>query len=343
MSFKCDRFEDWYKDLRLDIQSAVNELEVVDESNKRRKKGAALQLLMRDISDVKINAGTLANKLTPTSERHDLSLSEGWHIIEIANNVSSLMTICRHKNMLLTPIVGKQPVSEDILFPIFTQMRTELSETTNLFRQSLTEKNSSTGTVSIPTQKKLKREVHEDFCAAIAMVAHLEAMMPESVHHNNIASIDERFENLSSKIRLWTKGLLADPDRLNIFLQQSDIRQSDISRFSANATTDAPDISLKIFLRAIEADKTNTLLGVFCESLGYRVFPIEAKGQDFGSNSVLQHFIELEERQADTVNRLSQAIEDKCITKDELAEISEELKEEYGTELALLNMFTELG
>jgi hypothetical protein len=342
MGFKWEQFDDWYMDLRYSIQAAVNGLEVLDGNNKKRKKGAALQLLMLNVSSVKINAGTLANKLTPTSESHDLSLSEAWRIIDLTNDVNSLMTFCRHKNMLLTPCIGQLPVSEEVLIPVFTKMRTELSETQNLIRQSLEEKNSAKGAISISTKKELKKEVYEDFCAAIAMIAHLEAMILKEEEKQDISDANSRFEVMVSDVNNWAETLQADNARLELFLAKSGIRAVEMSRFSERNNTGTVDISLKVFLKAVEADNSNTQLEVFCQSLSYRIFPIEPKGLNLTSKSILQHYAELERRQADTLNKLNQALEDKLVTQKELKEITEELKEEYGSELALLNSLTEV-
>ncbi len=343
MSFEWEQFGDWYTDIRYCIQRAVNGLEVSGEDGKKRIKGAALQMLMRDVSDTQFNTGTFANKLTPTSERHDLSLMEAWRIIDITNDVHSLMTLARHKNMLITPRVSQIPVSEEVLVPVFTKMRKELSETQDLIRQSLEEKNSIRAAVSISTKKELKREVYEDLCAAIAMVTHLEAMMIASGETKEYKDPDARYDEMVNEVACWAQTMLSNETALESFLAKSDIRRADLTRFSHNAKDETSGISLKLFLKAVEADQSNTLLELFCDSLGYRIFPLEPRNMDLTSKSVLLHFAELEGRQADTLNRLNQALVDKCVTHQELTEISEELKEEYGAELALLNEFTEIA
>ncbi|KZZ35329.1 MULTISPECIES: phage regulatory CII family protein [unclassified Oleiphilus] len=342
MSFGWEQFEDWYRDFRYDIQNAVNELEIIDENNKKRKKGAALRFLMHGILSSEISAGTLSNKLTPTSETHDLSLSEGWHIINISNDVKALMTLCRHKSILLTPRVNKLNVSEEALIPVFTNMRQELSETQDLIRRSIEEKSSDKGAVSLPTKNALKREVYEDFCAAIAMLAHLEAMMIEHQNSDEEIDNDARFQQLAMNISQWSENLKKDPIQFEDFLEVTGLRRADMNRFGDTSKQGIPAISLKLFLRTIEADKSNTLVEALCRSLDFRVFPLEPKGVDISSKSIIDHFVELEGRQADTLTKLNHALKDKQITQDELNEIAEELREEYGAELALLNMLTEI-
>jgi hypothetical protein len=77
--------------------------------------------------------------------------------------------------------------------------------------------------------------------------------------------------------------------------------------------------------------------------LGYRVYPLEPLEVNLKAKSVLEQFAELEDQQADTLQRLNQALKDQEITIGEVEEIKKELREEYGAELALLNTFIGQG
>lgn len=336
MSLQWDKFEEWYVDIRYSIKSAVDQLEARDEDGRNRKKGSALQLLMRDRSSQTFNHRTLANKLTPTSESHDLSFSEAWHILEITNDINSLMAICRHKNMLLTHYVGPMPVAEEVLVPVFTKMRKELSETQDLIGRALEEKLKTNSTVSLPTKGALKREVYEDLCAAMAMVTHLEAMITDGTQPVHIPGVKTRFRTLSDLIRSWAQDLEHDEEALSAFLERSQIRRGDFDRLTLVGDEDS-SVSFKLFLKAAEADLSNELLLSFCQSLGYRIYPIKPSRISSNAKSVLEQFYELEEQQAGTLQRLNAALQDRKVTHKELTEITAQLEEEYGAELAILN------
>ena len=340
MSLQSETFEDWYEEIRMCIQEAVNRLEVTDEEGKRRKKGSALQVLLRESSNGDFNQRTLANRLTPTSENHDLGLAQAWHILNITNDMESLMAMCRHKNMLLTISVRKMPVAEEALFPIFTKMRKELAETQDIFKKALEQRISPAAAVSLSTKNQLKREVHEDLCATMSMAAQLEAMAGRCQAATTLPDADARFANLHTNLVRWAEALEGS-DRAQSELQAiSGIRQADLDRFSNEAAGDST-VSFKLFLKILEADRSNQLLAFFCQSLGYRVYRLEPVEVDLEGKSVLEQFAELEDRQADTLQKLNQALEDQEVTMEEVEDIKTELREEYGTELAILNTFIE--
>lgn len=340
MSLQSGSFDDWYEEIRSSIQEAVNRLEVTGEDGKRRKKGSALQVLLSEASSSDFNHRTLANRLSPRSENHDLSLEQAWHILNITSDVDSLMPLCRHKNMLLTISARKLPVAEEALFPIFTKMRKELAETQDVFKKALEQRVSSTGAVSLATKQDLKREVHEDLCATMSMATQLEAMASTNSENASLSDADSRFADMRKNLSHWAEGLEKNEAALAEFRAKSGIRQADLDRFATEATNDS-NVSFKLFLKALEADEFNELLTNFCQSLGYRVYPLEPLRVNLRAKSVLEQFAELEDRQADTLQRLNQSLKDQEITMEEVDEIKKELREEYGAELALLNTFIE--
>jgi hypothetical protein len=340
MSLQSENFEDWYEEIRSNIKDSVNRLEVTSEGGKRHKKGSALQVLLRETSSGDFNHRTLANRLSPRSESHDLSLAQAWHILNITSDMDSLMPLCRHKNILLTISLKKLPVAEEALFPIFTKMRKELAETQDVFKKALEQRASPAGSVSLATKKDLKREVHEDLCAAMAMATQLEAMTSTDPEGSALPDADSRFADMRTDLARWAKELDRKEAVLAELRAMSGIRQADLDRFSTQSA-DGATVSFKLFLKILEADETNELLTIFCESLGYRVYPLEPLKVNLKTKSILEQFAELEDRQADTLQRLNQALKDQEITMDEVEDIKQELQEEYGTELAILNTFIE--
>jgi hypothetical protein len=340
MSLQSENFEEWYEEIRSCIQEAVNRLEVTSTDGKRRKKGSALKVLLRETSRGDFNQRTLANRLTPTSENHDLSLAQAWHILNITSDMNSLMSLCRHKSMLLTISVRKLPVAEETLFPIFTKMRKELAETQDVFKKALEQRISSTASVSLHTKNELKREVHEDLCATMSMATQLEAMASTHAEDATLPDADSRFADMHAKLTRWAEALEESDTALAELRAMSGIRQADLDRFATEAADDST-VSFKLFLKILEADESNELLAAFCHSLGYRVYPLEPLEVNLKGKSVLEQFAELEDRQADTLQRLNQALKDQKITMEEVEEIKKELREEYATELAILNTFIE--
>lgn len=340
MSLQSENFDDWYEGIRSSIQGAVNRLEVTDEDGKRRKKGSALQVLLREASGGDFNHRTLANRLSPRSENHDLSLEQAWHILNITGDMDSLMPLCRHKNRLLTISARKLPVAEEALFPIFTKMRKELAETQDVFKKALEQRGSSMASVSLATKKDLKREVHEDLCATMAMATQLEAMASTDPENPTLSDADSRFADMRTHLAHWAKALAENETAQSELRAMSGVRQADLDRFATESATDST-ISFKLFLKVLEADESNDLLTAFCQSLGYRVYPLEPLKVNLKAKSVLEQFAELEDRQADTLQRLNQALKDQEITMGEVEDIKQELQEEYGTELAILNTFIE--
>jgi len=312
--------DEWHYQVSLELRVALNSC--------GRKAAALHRELLQQGRPVRTSEGSFQNALTPSTDTHHLRLDEFWCVLDLVNNKPVLHSICRQLDLLIAPLV---PVSEDPqadLLGAFSDRNGELAETQHLLVSVI---NRTTKETVEGVRQSLLREIYEDFCESLSLLFKLEQACLAGQGAKPVggdADWRQRYE-------LFQKSLQA---KLQDFKQQGSSHKGLSNRvLSAALESDGcPQLSVPNFLKLLYLDQSRSVAKAFAESLGYRLGPLPILDWQPERQDLIQSYSQLESRQADTAEKISNALRDRQITQAELSEIYQELVDEHQAQVSLV-------
>ena len=268
------------------------------------------------------------NALTPTTETHQLRLDEFWQLLDLVDNRSTVHALCRQLNLLVAPVPREVPVSQNALFGVFAGRNRELAQTQSLLREIIEQARPFS---TIAAREGVLREMYEDFCESLYLLFMLEGTYLTRASEAAEAirkPWQERYQNLEEHVVKQLESLAEQGDPTGILSRRV---------IGAAIQSDgAVQLSMPNFMKLLSLDKSRTLARQFAVSLGYGISPLPTLAWHAEEQSLIRTYAELESRQAGTATKISDALKDEKITREELDGIFQELVDEHQAQVRLV-------
>lgn len=312
--------DEWHYQVSLQLRTALNSC--------GRKAAALHREMLQKGRPVRASAGSFQNALTPSTDTHHLRLDEFWSVLDLIDNRPVLHSICRQLDLLIAPLprVSEDPQAD--LLGAFSDRNGELAETQHLLVSVInrTTKESVDG-----ARHSLLREIYEDFCESLSLLFKLEQTCLAG-QGGMLVDVDEDWEQRYEIFQISVQEKLQN-------LKQQDASLNVLSNRVLSAALESdgcPQLSAPNFLNLLFVDRSRSVAKAFSESLGYRVGPLPVLNWQPEKQDLIQSYSQLESRQADTAEKISNALRDRQITQAELSEIYQELVDEHQAQVSLV-------
>ncbi|MDK8465910.1 phage regulatory CII family protein [Marinobacter sp. SS13-12] len=312
--------DEWHYQVSLELRTALNSC--------GRKAAALHRDMLQQGRPVRTSAGSFQNALTPSTDTHHLRLDEFWSVLDLINNKPVLHSICRQLDLLIAPLPLFTEDPQADLLGAFSDRNGELAETQHLLVSVI---NRTTKETVDGARQSLLREIYEDFCESLSLLFKLEqACLARQGGGIVDADADwrKRYEIFQCNVRVKLQNLRQQGSSLN-----------GLSHRVLGAALESdrcPLLSVPNFLKLLFLDQSRGLAKAFAESLGYRLGPLPILDWQPEKQDLIQSYSQLESRQADTAEKISNALRDRQITQAELSEIYQELVDEHQAQVSLV-------
>jgi len=312
--------EEWHYQVSLELRAALNSC--------GRKAAALHREMLQQGRPVRTSSGSFQNALTPSTDTHHLRLDEFWGVLDLINNKPVLHSICRQLDLLIAPLprVSEDPQAD--LLGAFSDRNGELAETQHLLVSVInrTSKETIDG-----ARQSLLREIYEDFCESLSLLFKLE----QACLAGQGAKLVDGDADWRQRHDIFQHSVQA---KLQDFKQQGSSLEDLSSRVlkAALESDGYTQLSVPNFLKLLFLDQSRSVAKAFAESLGYRLGPLPILDWQPERQDLIQSYSQLESRQADTAEKISNALRDRQITQAELSEIYQELVDEHQAQVSLV-------
>lgn len=312
--------DEWHYQVSLELRTALNSC--------GRKAAALHREMLQQGRPVRTSSGSFQNALTPSTDTHHLRLDEFWAVLDLIDNKPVLHSICRQLDLLIAPLpcVSEDPQAD--LLGAFSDRNGELAETQHLLVSVI---NRTTKETVDGARQSLLREIYEDFCESLSLLFKLEQACLAGQGAKLVggdADWRQRYEVFQHSVHA----------KLQDFKQQGSSLEDLSSRVlkAALESDGYTQLSVPNFLKLLFLDQSRSVVKAFAESLGYRLGPLPILDWQPERQDLIQSYSQLESRQADTAEKISNALRDRQITQAELSEIYQELVDEHQAQVSLV-------
>ena len=244
------------------------------------------------------------------------------------DNRTAVHALCRQLNLLVAPVPREVPVSQNALFGVFAGRNRELAQTQSLLREIIEQQRPFS---TIAAREGVLREMYEDFCESLYLLFMLEGTYLTRASEAAEAIRNpwqERYQALQTQVVKELESLEEQGDPTGTL--------SDRVIRAALQSDDGLQLSMPNFMKLLFLDKSRALARHFAVSLGYGISPLPTLAWHSEEQNLIRTYAELESRQAGTAARISDALKDERITRDELEGIYQELVDEHQAQVRLV-------
>lgn len=312
--------EDWSQQVARQLHAACR-----DHAGKAAGLFRELKSTGRPVRD---SERAFQNALTPTTETHHLRFDEFWQLLDLVDNRSTVHALCRQLNLLVAPVPREVPVSQNALFGVFAGRNRELAQTQSLLREIIEQARPFS---TIAAREAVLREMYEDFCESLYLLFMLEGTYLSRASEAAEAirkPWQERYQAFENHVIGELETIMEKGDKTGT-LPNRVIR-------AAVRSEGGLQLSLPNFMKLLSLDKSRALASQFAVSLGYGISPLPTLAWHSEEQSLIRTYAELESRQAGTATKISDALKDERITREELDGIFQELVDEHQAQVRLV-------